>query len=123
MVPKREDAKDLRKLFLTVLQVHDHQDRQAFLSALNAWEKQYGEAIARAPGRGRVFSDLKKARGMLVTALPNMFCYLDNPGVAKSTNIVEGYFGRMKFRYRQHHGLALQRNDAYFKWYLHLVLK
>ncbi len=123
MVPKREDARVLRSLFLTVLRVNDHQDEQSFYSALQAWEGQYGEAIRRVPGRGRVFSDLKRARSMLINALPDMFRYLDNPDIVKSTNTVEGYFGRMKQRYRQHCGLASYRKDTYFRWYLHLVSK
>ena len=123
MVPKREDARVLRSLFMTVLHVNDHHDELAFFTALEAWEKQYGEIIAEAPGRGRVFSDLKRARSMLVNALPDMFHYLDNPDIAKSTNTAEGYFGRMKQRYRQHCGLASHRKDDYFRWYLHLVKK
>jgi len=108
---------------MTVLHVNDHQDQLAFFTALEAWEKQYGERIAEAPGRGRVFSDLKRARSMLVNALPDMFHYLDDPDIANTTNTAEGYFGRMKQRYRQHCGLASHRKDDYFEWYLHLVKK
>ncbi|MDN3655117.1 hypothetical protein QWZ08_05745, partial [Ferruginibacter paludis] len=29
-------------------------------------------------------------------ALPNMFCYLDNPNIPKTTNGIESYFGQPK---------------------------
>jgi len=123
MNPRREDARVLRKLFLGVLHIRDHQDKQAFLAALGAWENQYGGTIGTAPARGRVFSDLQKARSMLLKAVPYMFPYLDDKEIVMSTNSVEGYFGRMKQKYRQHPGLAEHRKDAYFRWYLHLVRK
>jgi hypothetical protein len=67
-----------------------------------------------------VFSDLKRARSMLLAALPDMFRYLDDPMIATSTNALEGYFARLKQRYRQHRGLASHHRNAYFRWYLNL---
>ncbi len=57
---------------------------------------------------------------MLLAALPDMFRYLDDPQIATSTNPLEGYFARLKQRYRQHRGLAQHHRKAYFRWYLHL---
>lgn len=121
MRPKREDAKVLRDIFLSVLSIRDHDQKQMFISTLSKWEYQYGKAIGSARARGRVFSDLQRARSMLIKALPDMFSYLDDKNIATSTNSVEGYFGRMKQKYRQHSGLASHRKDGYFRWYLHLV--
>jgi len=39
---------------------------------------------------GYVFSDIKRARSMLLRALPDMFHYLDNPLIPTSTNGLEG---------------------------------
>ena len=73
-----------------------------------------------AAERGRVFSDLKRARSMLLAALPNMFHYLDDPVIPKSTNALEGYFARLKHKYRQHRGLVRSHRNAYLRWYVHL---
>jgi transposase-like protein len=118
--PKRTDAKQLRALFLQVMSVHTITDRDRFLSQLHVWERRYGRHIARSPEKGWVFSDLKRARSMLIAALPSMFRYLDDPSIAKSTNALEGYFARLKQKYRQHRGLAQHHREAYFRWYLHL---
>jgi hypothetical protein len=118
--PKRTAAKRLRALFLEVMSVDTVGDRDRFLWRVQAWERRYGAAIAFSPEKGWVFSDLKRARSMLLAALPNMFHYLEDPFIAKSTNAIEGYFARLKQKYRQHRGLALHHREAYFRWYLHL---
>jgi len=95
-------------------------ERDHFVSQLHAWEQQYGHRIACSAEKGWVFSDLKRARSMLRAALPDMFRYLNDPLIPKSTNALEGYFARLKQRYRQHRGLVQSHRDAYFRWYLHL---
>jgi len=118
--PKRTDAKHLRKLFLQVgrISTFDHRDR--FLEGVAEWESRYGIRIAASPETGWVFSDLKRARSMLLVALPNMFHYLEDPKIPHTTNSVEGYFSRLKQKYRQHRGLIKSHRSAYFKWYFHL---
>jgi hypothetical protein len=118
--PKRSDAKHLRRLFLQVMSLHTASDRDRFLSRVHAWERRYGHSIVRSAEKGWVFSDLKRARSMLLSALPDMFRYLDDPSIVKSTNALEGYFARLKQKYRQHRGLAQRHRVAYFRWYLHL---
>jgi len=50
------------------------------------WEEKYGRYIDVQPEKGRVFSDIKRARSMLMKALPYMFHYLDNPDIPFTTN-------------------------------------
>jgi hypothetical protein len=118
--PKRTDAKHLRTLFLKVMAIHTPDDRDHFISELRSWEDRHGPRIARSAEKGWVFSDLKRARSMLLSALPDMFHYLDDPSIPHCTNALEGYFARLKQRYRQHRGLALHHREAYFRWYLRL---
>ena len=118
--PKRTDAKHLRRIFLDVTAIHSSGDREKFLKRVYAWETTYGAYIAATAEHGYVFSDLKRARSMLLSALPNMFHYLNNPLVASSTNALEGYFSRLKQRYRQHRGLSVRHRHRYFQWYLSL---
>jgi len=118
--PKRTDAQHLRELFLEVTNIHTATQRDLFLDKLKAWEQRYGFRIAVTPERGYVFSDLKRARSMLLAALPNMFHYLSDPSIKRSTNALEGYFARLKQRYREHRGLARDKRDSYFRWYFSL---
>jgi hypothetical protein len=118
--PKRTDAKHLRELFLQVMSINTKAHRDRFLAQVNEWEQKYGYRIAASPESGWVFSDLKRARSMLLSALPDMFHYLDDLSIPKSTNALEGYFGRLKHKYRQHRGLVKRHRDLYFTWYMHL---
>ena len=118
--PSRRDARRLRKLFQQVPAIRSNAQREKFMSDWNDWEQRYGWRIAESPERGWVFSDLKRARSMLVRALPFMFTFLKLTNIARSTNLAEGYFGRMKQQYRQHRGLAEINRKRYFGWYFHL---
>ena len=116
-IPKRRDAKALRELFLRVMTLDTKEERDRFLCDVRAWEERYGARLASMPECGWVMSDLKRARSMLLKALPNMFHYLDDPTIPKSTNAIEGYFSRMKGLYRQHRGLSDAHRSAYFHWH------
>ena len=118
--PKRTDAKHLRKLFLRVMSIHTQEKRDHFLEDLYQWEHHYGYPISKEPEKGRVFSDIKRARSMLLAAVPDMFHYLQDPRIPNSTNGLEGYFGRLKKKYRQHCGMAPHHRQDYFLWYFHL---
>lgn len=118
--PKRTDAKHLRKLFQRVTVIKTIKEKERFLSDIQIWEQKYGCYLIRAPERGKVFSDIKRARSMLLKALPDMFHYLDDPLIPSTTNSLEGYFSRLKANYRQHRGLSLQHRYSYFKWYFFL---
>jgi hypothetical protein len=118
--PKRTDARHLRSLFLQVMTVHSIAQRDRFVSQVKSWERRFGSQMARSKETGWVFSDLKRARSMLLAALPDMFRYLHDPMIPRSSNALEGYFARLKQRYRQHRGLAPHHRNNYFRWYLHL---
>lgn len=120
-IPKRADAKQLRTLFLALTNVHTQTGRRKFIRRVHAWEERFGPGIDSSPNRGWVFSDLMRARSMLLKALPNLFHYLDNTKIARSTNALEGYFSRLKEHYRRHRGLSLKHRETYFRWYFYLV--
>ena len=115
--PKRTDARHLRNLFLRVSRINTSEDRDAFLSDVQKWETRFGTALAETPERGRVVSDIIRARSMLQKALPDMFHYLDDPGIPRTTSMIEGYFSRLKELYRRHRGLAKARRAVYFAWH------
>lgn len=118
--PKRIDSIELRALLLQVLYIKTKQQAKDFIEGFNKWENRYGTKISRATNRGKVFSDLLRTRSMIINALPYMFNYLDEPEISKTTNALEGYFGRMKHMYRRHRGLAPSKRKSYFSWYLFL---
>lgn len=121
--PKRTDAKHLRKLFQGITYIRTLEDRAKFLSDFEIWEQRFGRRLISRPERGKVFSDIKRARSMLLKALPDMFHYLDIPDISKTTNGPEGYFSRLKRNYRCHRGLTPKKRKNYFKWFFILKQK
>lgn len=118
--PHTAAVKHLRRLFDQVTRIHSATARDRFLDAWQAWETRFGQPIATRPERGKVFSDVKRARSLLLYALPHMFKYLEDPLIPRSTNWLEGYFSRLKSRYRHHRGLSPDNCASYFRWYFHL---
>lgn len=121
--PKTVMARKLRALFLQITNIHTKGERDKFLKQLISWEQKYGKTIDTQPEKGWVFSDLKRARSMLLKALPDMFHYLDNTDIPFTTNSIEGYFSRLKSHYRQHRGLSKNKRNNYFDWYFFLKPK
>ena len=121
--PKTTYARHLRKVFLQVTRIRTGEDRSEFLSDVIEWEVKFGERIRERRKTGYVLSDIKRARSMLLRALPDMFHYLDDPMIPISTNGLEGYFSRLKGHYRQHRGLRKEKLKNYFQWYFHFILK
>jgi hypothetical protein len=115
--PKTVSARRLRDIFLQVTRIRTKEERDRFLELVTQWEKKYGRDIAIQPEKGWVFSDLKRARSMLIKALPYMFHYLDDTQIPFTTNGLEGYFSRLKGHYRQHRGLRKKNLEKYFGWY------
>jgi len=118
--PKTVSARKLRILFLQVSHIETSRQRDQFLENFIQWEQKYGQDIQRKPGKGYVFSDIKRARSMLLKALPSMFYYLEDSRITSNTNGLEGYFSRLKGHYRQHRGLTKSKLENYFEWYLFL---
>ncbi len=121
--PKTAHARQLRQIFLHVTGIATAADQEAFLNLVATWEEQYGTETAARKEVGRVFSDIKRARSMLLRALPNMFHYLDDPHIPTTTNGLERYFSRLKSHYSQHRGLRPRRRPNYFAWHFHLVTR
>jgi len=121
--PHKAAVKHLRKIFETVTHINTIEERNQFISKWQEWEERFGKPIASRPGRGRVFSDVKRARSLVHYALPNMFHYLDDPKIPNNTNWLEGYFSRLKSHYRQHRGLSGENRINYFAWYFYLCRK
>lgn len=118
--PKRIDAIKLRELLLQVLCIKTREQSERFIKGFKVWEDKFGLGIKHSANRGKVFGDLIRTRSMIINALPYMFNYLDNPEITRTTNPLEGYFGRLKHKYRSHKGLSKHKRKNYFRWYFYL---
>lgn len=121
--PGTKLARELRDLFLEVTSIKTESEMEMFFEAILEWEEKYGEKVNNYPSKHKVLSDLKRARSMILKALPYMFHYLDDPVIPISTNSVEGYFSRLKRDRGNHRGMSKARRRNFYNWYSYLKEK
>ena len=67
----------------------------------------------------------KKRRGfsLIVNAIPNIFCYLNDAEIPNTTNSLEGYFSHLKEKLSLHMVLKFENKKSFTKWYFYLKNK
>jgi len=115
--PKTQAGKDLRRLLKTLCRINTSEERNEFTALYMAWLKQYRDFVLSLP-RGEVaFKDLKKTMALIYNALPDMFYYLNDKRIPKTTNKLESFYSRLKTDYRKHRGLTERHKISYLNWY------
>ena len=122
--PKSNAGYDLKEITSKIHLIHNYQDLSFWLLDLENWLNKYQNYINQKSYNletGRYWYTHKMVRRSFMTikrALPNMFHYLDNPRIPKSTNSIESFFGHMKNHLNIHRGLSYKHRKQYLMWYL-----
>ena len=61
---------------------------------------------------------LRRSYSTIKSALPNMFHYLNNENIPKTTNGIEGFFSHLKNHLDIHRGLTIKNRINFIKWYI-----
>lgn len=123
--PRSSEAKLLRNLIQQLSIVRTTNDKLWWLNQYSRWVEDNLEYVlekATNPYTKQEYyvrNDLRKAYIHLKRALPNLFTFIDSPGVPKTTNALEAFFGHIKDQLRSHRGLAESRVDNFIKWFLY----
>lgn len=88
-----------------------HEQHQGFINE-KSYNKDTGRYWYTHKMVRRSFSVIKKA-------LPDMFQYLDNERIPKSTNGLESFFGHLKSHVTLHRGLSKEHRKSFIRWYLY----
>lgn len=89
------------------------------------WEEKYFEFIQERSINvltGRVWYKhkmIRRVRTLLKRAWSDMFHYIYDSEIPKTTNALEGYFSHLKNHLNIHRGLTLQHRIGFIKWYLY----
>lgn len=122
--PRFTEAKLFRNLIQDLSIVKTNNDKLWWLSMYARWVEDNEEyvfqkaIVSYSHQEYYVHNDLRKAYIHLKRALPNLFTYIEHPGVPKTTNALEAFFGHVKDQIRLHRGLAESRIDNFIKWSL-----
>lgn len=123
--PSYDAGKELRELVLLIHRIDTYNDKLYWLQLLTDWavrHEQFLKEKSFRPQTGRYWYKHKLLRRSFFTikrALPNMFCYLSNSNIPKSTNGIESYFGHLKNHLDLHRGLTKQNRINFIKWYIY----
>lgn len=109
LLPKVSTYND--KIFWTRTFLQWYKNNQSFIN-----EQKINIATGR---KWYIHKDLRRTAVMISKALPNMFQYLNDPQIPKSTNAVESFFGHLKDTISIHRGLSYKNRKAFILWYLH----
>jgi AraC-like DNA-binding protein len=124
--PKHIAGVELRRLVLLLLRIKTQNDRLHWSRQLEQWHQQHKVYLQEKTineQTGRYWYKHKLLRRSYLTikrALPNMFHYLANPAIPKTTNGIEGFFSHLKNHLDLHRGLTLQHRIDFIKWYVYL---
>jgi len=115
--PKTDAGRALRRLLQTLCGIHSFKERDRFIQRYNTWSHNYKDFVASLPKTNIAFKDLKKTVVLINNALPDMFHYLNQPSIPRTTNTLESYYSRLKSDYRRHRGLTKENRINYLNWY------
>lgn len=122
--PKSQAGYALKKIVTQLHNIKDRDDWGYWVVSLIRWyeenedflkEKSYSSQTKRYWYKHKM---VRRAFITIKRALPNMFHYLDNPMIPKSTNGLESFFGHLKSHVSIHRGLSKKNRENFIKWYL-----
>ena len=123
--PKSDAGKDLRQIISKVHLIQTPLQRDYWIVSLVRWHETYHGFIKQKsvnPETGRYWFTHKMVRRSFMVvkkALPDMFHYLDNSNIPKSTNGLESFFGHLKGHLNVHRGLSKNHRKQFIQWYLY----
>jgi transposase-like protein len=115
--PKSEAGKELRGIVRTIGEIKSEEERNTFVDRYFEWHNEHREFIEACCKESIASKDLKRTATLLTNALSNAFHYLSDRSIPKTTNALEGFFGRLKDHYRRHRGLSKKHIVSYLNWF------
>jgi uncharacterized C2H2 Zn-finger protein len=124
--PKHVSGQELRRIVLLLLKIQNENDKIAWIRMFHKWyethknyvnEKSYNQETGRYWYTHKL---LRRSYFNIKSSLPNMFHYLDNTKIPKTTNGIEGFFSHLKNHLDLHRGLTTKNRINFIKWYVYL---
>ena len=122
--PKSQAGKELRTIVNMLNKIKTNNDRLYWTYLFNQWcatHSEYLNAKSVKEDTSREWYThkmIRKAYIHLKRALPDMFQFINNPRIPKTTNALESFFGHLKENISLHRGLSKTHYQNYVKWYL-----
>lgn len=120
--PRTPAGRELRKIITKLHEISSHEERAAWVKKFRKWECDHYDFLNE---RNSIFADSKlyahydvrRVQSLINNTLPNLFYYLDDPKIPKSTNGLECRFSYLKNNLRIHRGLSNEHRKSFVLWY------
>jgi hypothetical protein len=124
--PKLQASRELRYLIGLLHHIENIAEQQIWIIAFEQWYKRHQDVIEekvlhKLTGRWWYrHRQLRRSAVMVKKALADMFHFIKDKNIPKSTNGLDSYFGHLKLNLNVHRGLSKKHRQAFILWYLHL---
>ena len=120
--PKTEAGITLRYWVRKLHEIDSYEKRNFWIMQFGGWRRKYDSFLKEKSESlsGRKWYThklLRRTRALIKNALPNMFHYLDNPEIPKSSNGLECRFSYLKNNLAIHRGLTKKNRKNFILWY------
>lgn len=123
--PKSLEGYELLLIVKKISLIKNHNQSHEWMMELYNWHEKHKNYVNEKTykiGTKRYWykhTNVRRAFVHIKNALPNMFQYLFNEHVPKSTNGLESFFGHLKSHLLLHRGLTKEHRKNFIKWYLY----
>jgi transposase-like protein len=115
--PKTKAGQELRRLLSSLCSIRSVRERGLFLQDYRIWLKKYKNYVYSLPMHIKANFDLKRTISLIDNAIPDMFHYLMDSNIPATSNMLEGFYSRLKLAYKCHRGLSQRHKIQFLKWY------
>jgi len=103
-------------------EIETPEQKNKWIGQFAGWQKKYRDFLmekSESPSGRKWYTHkmLRRTRPLIKNALPNMFHYLDNSDIPKSTNGLEAKFSYFKLNLNIHRGLSKKSRKNFILWY------
>ena len=124
--PKLTASRELRFLVGLLHHIRNVVEQHMWIIAFEQWYKKYQavieEKVLHKPTARWWYKHrpLRRSAVMVKRALADMFHFIGDKKIPKTTNGLDSYFGHLKLNLNVHRGLSKQNRKAFIIWYLYL---
>lgn len=124
--PKTIVAKELRYLIGLLHHITNVTEQTMWTIAFEKWYQRHQyfieEKVIYKPTNRWWYRhrQIRRCAVMIKVALPDMFHFITNKNIPKSTNGIDSYFGHLKLNLNVHRGLSYEHRENFVLWYLYL---
>lgn len=126
MHPKTSAGAELLGIIRVLSSVRTRRQKRRWVRRFRRWQKRHAKFLKeRTLGVGRhwwyTHRKLRAVRSLVANAIPDLFRFVSDPSVPRTSNHVEGGLNaRIQELLRCHRGMSLKKKIALAAWYLHL---